>query len=448
MSDPGPFDEKTQILPNPGGRRSAARRSEPAADADPNLGTRPAGEAQSGTPLALDEAPGINPLVDAAAPILALLSRLSTTFALPDIEGLRRRLHRELADFDRRAEAGGIPREIRGAAHYALCATVDDVAANTPWGGNNVWVDRGMARTFHNDASGGERFFHLLGHFERDPEHFGDVIELFYLCLSLGFQGRFGVLPNGAAEIAAIRDRLHRLIRRRRGEIAAELSPHWRGVSAPHRPLSSRIPLWVVPPCTALALLLVFLGFRLALASGSDALFADLAVLPQVQQPRLEAVTPAPPPPPPVPERRDIARLLAPEIGEGLVKVWETPQQVSVRLTGSGLFAPGSATLDNRFVPVVDRIAAALKAEPGSVTVVGHTDNQPIHTLRFPSNYELSLARAETIRARLAEVLGASERISAVGRADAEPIADNRTAQGRELNRRVEIIVLRSGQRR
>lgn len=446
MSDPGPFDDKTQILPNPGGRRFAAGRPQPGADAGLGLGTRPAGAVPDAIPLALDEAPGINPLVDAAAPILALLSRLSTTFALSDIEGLRRRLRREFADFDRRAEASGIPREIRGASHYALCATVDDVAANTPWGGNNVWVNHGMARTFHNDASGGERFFHLLGHFERDPERFGDVIELFYLCLSLGFQGRFGVLPNGAAEIGAIRDRLHRLIRRRRGEIAAELSPHWRGVSAPHRPLSSRIPLWVVPPCTALALLLVFLGFRLALASKSDALFAEFAVLPQVQQPRIEAVTPAPPPP--VPERRDVSRFLAPEIREGLVKVWETPQQVRVRVTGSGLFSPGSATLTDRFIPVIDRIAAALKAEPGSVMVVGHTDNQPIHNLRFASNYELSLARAATVRARLAKTVGASERISAIGRADADPIADNRTPQGRALNRRVEIIVLRSGQRR
>ena len=107
------------------------------------------------------------------------------------------------------------------ACHYALCATVDDVASNMPWGSQNIWADQSMARVFHSDTSGGERFFHLLSHFERDPETHGDVLELFYFCLSLGFQGRFRLLPEGSADLAALRARLYRLIRRRRGEVAA-----------------------------------------------------------------------------------------------------------------------------------------------------------------------------------------------------------------------------------
>ena len=437
MSAGGPFEEKTAIIrPNPGGRRVevAQQPVDIAGPPPPEMGPPVA-------PGILDEATGINPLVDAAAPILALVSRLSTTIAHDDIDGLRRRLLAEFGNFDKRAEANGTRPEIRRAAHYALCAAVDDVAANTPWGAQNVWASQSMARMFHNDLSGGERFFHLLGHFERDPESHGEVLELFYLCLSLGFQGRFRILPEGAAELGAIRGRLHRLIRRRRGEVAAELSPHWRGVMAPHRPLTARIPLWVLVLCAAVLLLFVFLGFRLVLGAGSDALFAELATLPKVAQPRLQAVPP--PPPPPMPAPRRVAGFLEPEIREGLVTVEESPQNVVVRLRGTGLFGPGSAMLEPRFLPVIDRIAAALKDEPGLAMVVGHTDNQPIRTVQFPSNFELSLSRAEAVRSRLAQGLGSPDRISVAGRADAEPIADNRTPQGREMNRRIEIIVLR-----
>lgn len=437
MSTAGPFDDKTAIIrPNPGGRRPEAVQAQSEAASPPVAQT----VSQVG-PGILDLESGLNPLVDAAVPILALVSRLSMMISHHDVDGLRRQLRSEFALFDKRSEANGLRPEIRRAAHYALCATVDDVAANTPWGGNNIWADQSMARVFHNDASGGERFFHLLGHFERDPESYGDVIELFYLCLSLGFQGRFGILPEGAAELAVIRGRLHRLIRRRRGEVAAELSPHWRGIASPHRPLGARIPLWVLAGSTALLLLFVFIGFRLALAGGSDDLFARLAILPKIQQPQLEATRP--PPPPPLPLPKPVSRFLEPEIREGLVTVQESPQNVVVRLRGTGLFSPGSAALEPRFLPVVDRIAAALKDEPGLAMVVGHTDNLPIRTIQFPSNYELSLSRAEAVRRRLAQTLGSSDRISVAGRADAEPLADNAAPQGREMNRRIEIIVLR-----
>lgn len=437
MSDAGPFDEKTQIIPNPGGRLTGLGR--PPADASSGAPTQ---TEQQTAAMLLDEAVGLNPLIEAAAPILALVSRLRTMFARDDLQALQRRLYEDFAAFDKRAERAGIRPDVRATSHYALCATVDDVAASTPWGGNNVWAGH-LARRFHTDASGGDRFYTFLERFEADPERYGgDVIELFYLCLSLGFQGRLGVLPNGATRLAEIRGRLHRLIRRRRGEVAAELSPHWRGVSAPHRPLSSRIPLWTVAACTAVLLLLAFIGFRLALASESDALLTDLGVLPHVRTPALEAIPPPPPPPPP-PEIHSVAQFLKPEIDEGLVTVRETAQNVLVRLTGTAMFMPGSATLDARFSPVVDRIAAAVKDDHGLAMVVGHTDNQPIHTLQFPSNFELSLARAKAVRDRLGKTLGSPDKISVAGRGDAEPIGDNATTAGRALNRRIEIIVLR-----
>src|SRR5262245_8179197 len=171
MAEDNPFSDATIIRPNPGGRLNPA----PAASAPPAPAV-----ADPAAAAVLDTGPGISPLVDAASPILNLVSRLATTVSQDDVEGLRRRVRAEFAEFERRANATGMKPEIFRACHYALCATVDDVASNMPWGSRNVWADQSMARVFHNDTSGGERFFHLLNHFERDPEAHGEVLELFY----------------------------------------------------------------------------------------------------------------------------------------------------------------------------------------------------------------------------------------------------------------------------
>ena len=436
MAEDDPFGETTIIRPNPGGRLNPSAAAAPAA---PNA---PIAE-PAVSPAILDTGPGVSPLIDAAAPILTLVSKLAVTLNQSDVEGLRRRVRAEFAAFEKRAASLDLKPAVLRACHYALCATVDDVASNMPWGAQNVWADQSMARVFHTDTSGGESFFHLLTHFERDPETNGDVLELFYFCLSLGFQGRFRILPEGAAEIAALRGRLYRLIRRRRGEIAAELSPHWRGISAPHRPLTSYVPLWAMALGLAAVLLLIFIGFRLALGSDSDLLYAKLAELPKISKPQIKGwEKPLPPPPPPPPT---VAALLAPDVQAGLLTVQETEQAITIRLKGASLFAPGSASLEDRFLPIIDHVAGALTSVPGTLSVIGHTDNQPIHNLRFPSNFELSLARAEAVRDRILTTLDAPDRITADGRADKEPVADNGTPAGREANRRIDLVLLRSG---
>jgi type VI secretion system protein ImpK len=109
------------------------------------------------------------------------------------------------------------------------------------------------------------------------------------------------------------------------------------------------------------------------------------------------------------------------------------------------MFASGSATIDPRFVPLLNRLGAALKEEPGTIEVVGYTDNQPIKTVQFPSNYHLSAARAEAARSVLARVLGDPARISAEGRGEADPLNRNATPEEREQNRRIEIVLHRPG---
>jgi type VI secretion system protein ImpK len=138
-----------------------------------------------------------------------------------------------------------------------------------------------------------------------------------------------------------------------------------------------------------------------------------------------------------------LTKFLAKEIQEGLVTVTATMQTATVRVRGSDLFASGTATINDRYVPLIDRVAAALDNEQGSVLVVGHTDNVPIRSLRFPSNYQLSVARAETVRDQIRRDMKQRHDVAAEGRADSDPVASNATPEGRAANRRIEVVLNR-----
>jgi len=105
-----------------------------------------------------------------------------------------------------------------------------------------------------------------------------------------------------------------------------------------------------------------------------------------------------------------------------------------------GVVVGGSGTTGTK--PLLARIAAGLQATPGTVLITGHTDNQPIRTLRYPSNWHLSQDRANAVKALLGDSGVKPERMRAEGKADGEPVESNATPAGRARNRRVEITLI------
>lgn len=430
-----PEADRTVIRPRPGGRGTAAAAAGP----DP-------------TPRGLDAnlpLVGINPLVQAASPLLAAVVRLRGQVSYPDPDGLRRSIAIAVREFEQRALQTGMDTRSLRAARYALCATIDDLVLNTPWGSQSAWTSQSLTSLFHNEVSGGERFFDILKQMEQEMGRHGDVVELMFLCLSLGFEGRYRIMPRGAATLAEFRDNVFRTLRARKAEWERELSPHWRGVGTGHDALRNRIPLWVVGIATLSLALLIYLGFNLLLGSASDGTFARLAGLPpagpaSIVRPSL--ATPPPPAPAPVAPGTTATRFrtfLALEIKQGLVEVIEDAQTITVRIANRNMFGSGEATLNSVYGPLLDRIGEALQEEPGRVLVVGHTDNQPIRTARFPSNWQLSTARADTVARVITAKLSDPVRVKAEGHADNEPIASNVTAEGRQQNRRTDIVVIK-----
>lgn len=139
------------------------------------------------------------------------------------------------------------------------------------------------------------------------------------------------------------------------------------------------------------------------------------------------------------------AHALADGLGDAIGFRLEGRGLVVTIVTDRVLFADGSADIQGTGMEVLDVVAAALRNTDNSIAVEGHTDSRPISTARFPSNWELSTARATSVLRYMVDHKGFdADRISAAGYADTRPVASNDTPEGTARNRRVEIVVLSS----
>jgi type VI secretion system protein ImpK len=429
MQDP----DRTMLMPAPGGRRTPSSSAPPPPSGPPVTQSAPRAAATGPARL---HGEGLNPLVRAANPLLDLVTPLRSMASHPDVESLRMQLVQAIKAFEAEAKAAQVQHDQIAASRYALCTLLDETISSTPWGGGGVWASRSLLVAFHNEAFGGEKFFLILQKLSQDPKNNLPALELMYLCLALGLEGRYRVIDNGRSQLELLRERLQQLIAQQHAPVEPELSVHWKGASGKGEPLWRMVPVWILAAVAAgvLVLLQIFLGHRLG--NASDPVFASLLSLKTAQAP---VVPPAPPRPGPA----RLAGFLAPEVAQGLVTVVETADRSVVTLRGDGVFGSGSGDVSGAYLPLLARIGEALKAVPGKVIVVGHTDNtQPGLSARFPSNYELSKARALAVRDLLAEHAGPEDRYSVEGRGDSAPLANNDSAANRARNRRVEITLL------
>ncbi|MCZ7865604.1 MULTISPECIES: type VI secretion system protein TssL, long form [Agrobacterium] len=396
-------------------------------------------------------------LVQSAAPLLNLAHLLRFSDAEPDPDQLRRACIEAITRYERDLASARISPERARAAHYVVCATVDDVVLSKPWGVRAGWARSGLVTTFHNDVTGGDRVFDILDHFHQSPGASKDLLLLIYLCLSLAFEGRTRVSPKGALELSRIRDSLYKTLIGQYGAFERELSPHWKGVEARHTPLRTMAALWTLLSLMALAFALGYLFFTLSLNNASDVTFERLAHLPPNETPSVLIASPPQPPalvetpkvvePPKPLEPRQPSRLeklmafLQPEVEKKLVTLADVNGRLRIRINNSGLFSTGSADVSPQFRDLIQRIGGALAAEKFRAVVIGYTDTVPIKTVEFPSNWHLSEARAKAVGDILSQFTG-PEAILTEGRADSDPIADNKTEEGRQINRRTEIMVL------
>ena len=141
--------------------------------------------------------------------------------------------------------------------------------------------------------------------------------------------------------------------------------------------------------------------------------------------------------------QKELEKLLSPEIQRREVALQLEPDGLIISLREIGFFDSGSAQIKPQAIGAVHRVAEFLKARNCSLRIEGHTDNIPIHTASYASNWELSTGRATELVKLLIEQEGfAPERLSAAGYGEFHPVADNSSAAGQQLNRRVDIVVV------
>ena len=423
-------NDRTVIRPVPGGRAQDIPRNT-------NMGFT--GSVLLGIPLA--RLGNLNPLERAASALLALIANLYNRPSHAAPERLRQQLADEVRSFHGYAAQAGIDQGMIQLASHALCTTLDEAVFNTPWGQQGGWAEHGLLSEFHRSVAGGKEFFQHLKDLGQQPDRNLHLLELMYLCLSLGFQGRYRMATDGKQRLEQIQAWLMQLIRQQRGSSAAALSPHWKGVKVKHEGFTRVVPLWVFYALAAGLGLVVFLGLWMTLGIYASPVKQRINELEFASRATSDKPTPLDTVP-------ALQQLLAVEIRDGLVSVLTRKDGKTVlELRGDkGLVQSGSNVLFDERLSLLKKIADVLVTPPfvsHSLTLVGHTDSSRIgirNPLGFQDNFELSKARAQTVKDSLAKQQPGL-RMSILGKGDTESVAGNQTKEGRARNRRVEIIL-------
>jgi type VI secretion system protein ImpK len=380
---------------------------------------------------------GLNPLVQAATPVLVLAGQARGTLSVPDVAGLRRYALDAIRRFEERSRAAGIANETVLVARYALCAALDEAVLSTPWGAQSEWAQQTLLVVLHREAWGGEKFFEMLDRITRDPARHIDLMELQYLCLAFGFAGKYQVSQRGATQLAEVQHDLYRKIREHRGGTPPpELSLRWRGLQDRRNPLIRYVPWWVVGAATLGILALAFVFYYSRLGSAAAPVHTELAAV------GLEDFTG------PVPaasiQGPTLKQLLAADESRGDVSVEEDGGRTRVTMLTPNLFGSGSATVNPVHTTMLRRLAEAIDQVPGRVLVVGHTDDQPLRSFQYKDNFELSRERAVSVVRLLQPALANPSRVEYTGVGSSQPrYRPESDPANRARNRRVEIIHVR-----
>ena len=283
--------DRTVIRPMPGGRGGAQQpptmqppvQQAPIQQPTMQQPAAPAYQAQQQAPSPQSSAnayfqttSGLNPLVNAASTLIAVFEKTRVSVSHPDVGGLHQRLVNEIKAFENSAKAAGIKPEIVLSARYAACVALDEAVLNTPWGSESAWPQRTLLSVFHNETSGGEKFFLILDRMKEQPAENLYILEMMYIFLSLGFEGKYRVIHRGRDMIEQMRDDLFTIIRRQRGEYERSLSPSWQGLGKTRNSLINYIPMWVIASIVSAILFLSYSGFRVWLYDSSSLVVEQL----------------------------------------------------------------------------------------------------------------------------------------------------------------------------
>lgn len=376
-----------------------------------------------------------NPIIDAAKPVFVLTNAMKNTTTQLTIENILFKFSKLLEQFETEAERNGAPYEMVKAAQYCLCTFVDEIAVRSEWA-NESWSQKSLLVTFYDETWGGERFFEILEKAKLDANKNLYLIEFIYLCLQFGYKGKYQIINNGDLELEKEKNILLGIINNNRPDVFDSIfNSSLDQPEAEKKQERLHIPLWVIGVFSCLIIGVFYIGFRWSLGNMFDETSVKInnLTLPKNAPYGVDNNTTI--------QTERLTPLLVNEIDRGLIQVKDLPDRSVITMLGDGLFESGSENIQDKFFPVLATIGQALEGVKGQVVVTGYTDNTPIKSINFPSNWHLSQARADAVKKILLDYISDNNRVRSEGRGSTSPVVPNDSPENKAKNRRVEITI-------
>ncbi|MGD9153455.1 MAG: type IVB secretion system protein IcmH/DotU [Gammaproteobacteria bacterium] len=217
-----------------------------------------------------------NLLIDAANNLFSEITHLKRKKNCTDILHLRKHLLNEIHKFQIKAETLRYDTDNILISRYAISATLDEIISQTSWGKECNWQKHSLLQELQQHANADEHFFTILDRICRAPNKFIDNIELMYICLSLGFAGKFRHQPQEKLNLQKIIDATYKMIRAHRGEIDKRLSPAIKSNKTYSKEKCKTLPIWRTTIIASILVLGIYGGFNYKLKSYSNKLIQQI----------------------------------------------------------------------------------------------------------------------------------------------------------------------------
>lgn len=218
----------------------------------------------------------INPLVDAATPLLAMGVRIRTLQECENVDAVYKQAVEELKSIEVEMSEKGFEHAVILTYRYVLCAFIDEAVMGTRWGPETIWAEHSLLTRFHNESWGGEKVFSILSRLEAEPERYRDLLEFIYLCLCLGFKGRYQVMNKGKEMFERVIFNLNQTLVSLDERPPTVLSSNTERIVVTKYTLGKQLPIWTVFAGFLSASMLVFLIYALLLNTKSSSVLEQL----------------------------------------------------------------------------------------------------------------------------------------------------------------------------
>jgi type VI secretion system protein ImpK len=396
-----------------------------------------------------------NPLIAEASALMILLGRLRTGLVTLEIGPLMNHVDRDLRGYPDRLRARGVGEQDARDALFALSALADDIVQNLRSPDIGYWINQPMVARFFGTRNAGVEFFNLVQQALRSPGQRLHLLEVLHTCLSLGFEGQYRAIPGGGERLMQERRAIYATLRSVTRRPDDDLSPRWKPVAVDAKRRGLRVPFIAIAGVAATLVVGTVAAATWVNARDGLDLSNQLEDLHRLSGNRnltevnivpldfdaLRSAAPAATAPPASTASSQFLTLqerLAPQIDAGEVTLVREGRYIKLRLLGAN-FSTGSTQVEPGFDALASVVANALNEEEGPIQVTGFTDNVGAEL----SNQALSEARAESVRSVLANHIEDTDRMTVLGRGEADELESNTTAAGRAANRRVEVWIVR-----